>query len=95
MGQDAEVEKEKFSVAWVGSALGSCWRVSKREMKWSGLYFKREGFPSVFCSYYRALSEDTQRHLSLMTMTLVAPLPATRGIIERCGVYLGGKSQSV
>ena len=32
MGQDAEVEKEKFGVAWVGSALGSCWRVSKRKM---------------------------------------------------------------
>ena len=27
MGQDTEVEKEKFSVVWVGLALGSCWRV--------------------------------------------------------------------
>lgn len=40
-----------------------------------------------------SLKTDTQRHLSLMAMTLVAPLPATRGIIERCGVSLGGKSQ--
>lgn len=42
-----------------------------------------------------SLKTDTQRHLSLMTMTLVAPLPATKGIIERCGISLGGKSQSV
>ena len=56
----------------------------------SGLYLRREGLASVLCGYYRALSEDkqTQRHLSLTTMTLPAPLPATRGIIERHGVPL-------